>query len=92
MELEKQILAGERPTVPKEITRYLSIVCNKQSWKVEYNYTARQKALDSKGFCSIASSDDLGSEEVDQLYHLRDASEKQYDHEITAWLRHNQGA
>jgi hypothetical protein len=36
------------------------------------------KMLYKKGFESIASSADLGAEEVNRIYHLRDASEKQY--------------
>ena len=36
------------------------------------------KMLYKKGFESIASSADLGPEEVNRIYHLRDASEKQY--------------
>lgn len=76
--LQKRINAGERPTVPREMIPFLSVVENEDSWKIEYNYEAWQKAMDCKGFCSIASSADLNSEKVNQLYHLRDASEKQY--------------
>ena len=76
--MNESIINGEKPSVPRDVAPYLSVVKNGRSWKVEYNYDEWQKALDAKGFCSIASSDDFGSETVDQLYHLRDVSEKQY--------------
>ena len=77
-EMEEAILNHEKPSVPKELSRYLSARKNGRSWKVVYNYDNWQKALDEKGFCSIASSLDLGPEMVNRLYHLRDVSEKQY--------------
>lgn len=57
---------------------FLRVVQNGHDWEVEYDYKVYQKALDSKGFCSIASSKEYGAERVDLLYHLRDASEKQF--------------
>lgn len=77
-EMEEAILNHEKPSSPKELSRYLSVKKNGQSWKVVYNYDNWQKALDEKGFCSIASSLELGPEMVNRLYHLRDVSEKQY--------------
>lgn len=76
--MDEAILKHEKPSVPKELSSYLSVKKNGSSWKVEYQYEAWQKALDEKGFCSIASSDNLGPETADRLYHLRDVSEKQY--------------
>lgn len=77
-EMNTAILNQEKPSVPKELSAYLSVIKNGRSWKIEYKYDAWQKALDEKGFCSIASSDNFGPEAVDQLYHARDVSEKQY--------------
>lgn len=77
-QMKETALNGEKPSVPKELASYLSVVRSESSWKVEYKYDAWQKALDEKGFCSIASSSNFGPEAVDHLYHLRDVSEKQY--------------
>ena len=77
-QMNEAILNREKPSVPKDLAPYLSVTQNGRSWKVGYKYDAWQKALDEKGFCSIASSANLGPEVVDRLYHLRDVSEKQY--------------
>lgn len=69
---------GEMPSVPKDVAPYMAVVDNGGGWDIRYNYDAWQDALDAKGFCSIASSDNYGPEMVDRLYHLRDVSEKQY--------------
>lgn len=77
-QMKETILNGGKPSVPKDLSSYLSVKKNGRCWKVEYNYNAWQKALDEKGFCSIASSGNYGPETVNRLYHLRDISEKQY--------------
>lgn len=77
-EMAEAILNNEKPSVPKELSSYLSARKGEQSWEIVYHYDAWQKALDEKGFCSIASSLNLGPEMVNRLYHLRDVSEKQY--------------
>ena len=77
-EAEECILNCKKPSVPKELSPYLSIQNKGQGWEVIYHFDAWQNALDRKGFCSIASSLNLGAEQVDRLYHLRDISEKQY--------------
>ena len=77
-QMKESILNQEKPSVPKDLSPYLSVIKNGRSWKIEYKYDAWQRALDEKGFCSIASSVNLGPETVDRLYHLRDVSEKQY--------------
>lgn len=75
---QESILNRQKPTIHRELKPYLSIRKKGRSWEVVYDYEAWQNALDGKGFCSIASSLDLGPEKVDRLYHLRDVSEKQY--------------
>ena len=77
-EMDEAILNHEKPSVPKGLSPYLSVKKNGRSWKVVCHYDNWQKALDEKGFCSIASSMDLGPEMTNRLYHLRDVSEKQY--------------
>ena len=75
---EKAIRQGKKPSIPKDVSPYLQVVKNGASWEIKCLYDAWQKAVDGKGFSSIASSEDFGASEVDRLYHLRDASEKQY--------------
>lgn len=77
-DMKEAILNHEKPSVPKELSSYLSVKKSGQSWEVVYQYDSWQKALDEKGFCSIASSLNLGAEMANRLYHLRDVSEKQY--------------
>ena len=45
---------------------------------MSYKWGAWQKAVDSKGFFAIASSDEMSAEEIYRLYQLRDASETQF--------------
>lgn len=77
-QMKEAVLNGGKPSVPKELSFYLTVKEAGGSWEVEYNYNAWQTALDAKGYCSIASSENYGPETVDRLYHLRDISEKQY--------------
>ena len=76
--MRKAIAAGEKPAVPKGLGTYLELRKEGGSYAVKYKYGAWQKAVDEKGFCSIASSEDLDPARVHKLYHLRDASEKQF--------------
>lgn len=77
-EIQAQIQKGKKPVVPRSLAKYISLRQDDQTLSVEHDYTKWQKDIDLKGFCSIASSEDLGPEEVDRVYHLRDASETQY--------------
>lgn len=77
-EAQESILNQQKPSIPRELQSYLSVKKRGRSREVVYDYEAWQSALDGKGFCSIASSLDLGPEKADRLYHLRDVSEKQY--------------
>ena len=75
---EDAIRRGKKPSIPKGLSSYLQAVKDGSSWAIRYNHEAWQEAVDNKGFCSIASSEDFGPAETDRLYHLRDASETQY--------------
>ena len=81
-ETEKKALKtaseGKEPSIPQELKPYFSVTKEGKVYKVDCNYDAWQKAVDCKGFSSIASSLNLGAGEVNRLYHLRDASEKQF--------------
>ena len=72
------IAHGKMPSIPKELKAYLSIKPDGKSYKVTCNYGAWQKAVDCKGYYSIAASIDPGAGEIHRMYHLRDASEKQF--------------
>lgn len=76
--MQEQIDSGKKPSVPKDMSAYLSVKQSGDHWEVEYRYDAWQKAIDTKGFSSIASSENFGPSVVNRLYHLRDASEKQF--------------
>lgn len=65
-------------TIPKEVQKYLSIKEVKDEKTIVCNYKQWQQDIDEKGFYSIASSKQLGPEEVYRRYHLRDASETGY--------------
>ncbi len=45
---------------------------------IEFNRKEWQKDLESKGFSTLISSDDMTPEEADELYDVRDVSEKTY--------------
>ena len=64
--------------IPEDMKKYLSIIQGSNGYNLQYNFNVLQKNVDVKGYCSIASSADLPPEEVNRLYHLRDASETQY--------------
>ncbi|MBI9096253.1 MAG: transposase [Sphaerochaeta sp.] len=76
--LKAEIQKGKRPVVPQALAKYISLRQEGDTLSVEHDYAKWQKDVDLKGFCSIASSEDFGPEEVDRIYHLRDASESQY--------------
>lgn len=77
-EIKKAIASGEKPSVPKGLGSYIELKKEGSGYEVKYKYDAWQKAIDEKGFYSIASSEDLEASEVHNIYHLRDASETQY--------------
>lgn len=77
-EMKAEIQKGKRPVVPQALAKYLSLRQEGDTLSGEHDYARWQKDVDLKGFCSIASSEDFGPEEVDRIHHLRDALETQY--------------
>ncbi|NBK25690.1 MAG: transposase, partial [Spirochaetia bacterium] len=77
-EIQLAIQKKKKPVVPRSLAKYISLRGEGQTLSVVHDYSKWQKDVDLKGFCSIASSEDFGPEEVDRIYHLRDASETQY--------------
>lgn len=76
--MNEEIKQGKIPSVPNGVKSYLSIQKEGDSVQVICDYKRWQDDVDGKGFCAIASSEDLPAAEVDRIYHLRDASETQY--------------
>ena len=87
--IEKILMAGSvienklqqvntEPEIPAELKKILSIGNDENGKRVvQYNYDVWDSMLCTKGFSSIASSNEqLSSAEVDKIYHSRDVSEK----------------
>jgi len=77
-DIKDQINKGNKPAMPDGMGKYISIEEKEGNPLVYCNYDKWQKDVDAKGFCSIASSLELGAAETNRIYHLRDASETQY--------------
>ena len=77
-EIKKVIASGEKPSVPKGLGSYLEVKKEGSGYTLKYKYDTWQKAIDEKGFYSMASSENLEASKIHDIYHLRDASEKQY--------------
>ena len=76
--VRQSIAEGRKPVIPNGLSTYLKVQEEGGQYSVLYRFDAWQKAIDGKGFCSIASSKELEPAEIHRLYHLRDASEKQF--------------
>jgi hypothetical protein len=77
-EIRADIQRGKAPVVPPSLAKYITLNGEGHGITVEHDYGLWQKDMDLKGYSSIASSEDFGPQEVDRVYHLRDASETQY--------------
>lgn len=76
--LEKRLSEGKDAEVSGPLTRYLKVEEHDGEKEVVCDYDRWQADLDSKGFYTIATSQDVGAERANALYSLRDASETQY--------------
>ena len=68
----------EMPVIPEELKTYLELGQENGIHHVAMKGDRLNRAVAGKGFSSIASSKDLEPSEVNHIYHLRDASEKQF--------------
>jgi len=73
-EIQLEIQKGKKPVVPPSLAKYISLRQEDHTLSVVHDYGKWQKDVDLKGFCSIASSEDFGPEEVDRIFHLKEAS------------------
>ena len=78
VEMRAQAVQGKKPAVPKGLGAYLEVGKENGAYVVNFKNEAWQKAVDQKGFHTIACSEDLDPARVNELYRLRDASEKQF--------------
>ena len=77
--LQTKLSEGKKAQVPNDLKSYLRITKDEhEKDSVELIYETWDQKMESKGYFSIASSDDFGAEKTLQLYHLRDASETGY--------------
>ena len=76
--LEESAAKGKVSAVPESVRSYLKVKKEGEKVQVICDYDRWQKDVDGKGFCAMASSMDLHPNELDRVYHLRDASETQY--------------
>jgi len=77
-EAEKMFAEGRVPEIPEGLRKYISIEEKEGRHVVTLSSAELQKAVDSKGYGTIASSLPFPPAELNRLYHLRDTSEKQY--------------
>jgi len=78
-DVRRQVERGEvPPVVADEARKYLSVKEVDGKWVTERNVEAWQSDLDAKGYCSIASSEDMTADELYGTYYMRDACEKAY--------------
>ncbi len=77
---EREIANGSKISYPHGTKKYF-IEKKDESGRViavEYNRSAWQKDIESKGYATLISSDDMSAKDADKLYNVRDASEKTY--------------
>jgi len=77
-EAERMLAGGLVPEIPEGLRKYIGIQEAGGRRSVTLSSAELQKAVDSRGYGTIASSLPLAPAEVNRLYHLRDTSEKQY--------------
>ena len=76
--LKEKIKKNQEATIPSGMKNYIELIKENDQISVVVNYKILQDSIDLKGYCSIASSIELSTEETDKNYHLRDSSETQY--------------
>lgn len=76
--VERKITDGKDAEVAENLARYMHIEGHNGRRLVVCDYDRWQSDLDSKGFYTIATSQNVGAEMTNALYNLRDSSETQY--------------
>lgn len=78
--MEHAIENGEKPAVPKGMSAYLnpSQDAETKQWRIDVDTDHINRDLKCKGYSGIATSENITAAELNDCYHLRNASEKQY--------------
>lgn len=74
----KIISEGKQPVIPTKYEKYLKIVPSGDSYTVTVQEKRLQDAIFGKGYYALISSKSLTAKEINEIYDLRDTSEKQY--------------
>lgn len=81
-DISAQIAQGkeiDEIVVPTELKRYLSIYTDdKGEVQVTFDNKLCKRSISTKGYSTIASSENFSAEQISAIYDLRDASEKQF--------------
>lgn len=77
---KKKIDAGASYTIDKSVAEFIEVTKHRGRGKdtLSINEEKLQKAVNSKGFAALAISREMTAQETDDLYALRQYSEKQY--------------
>ena len=75
---EKEIQTGKQPKVPGKYKDFVSINANGGSWEIEVHEGVIQREIDGKGYHGLITSRAMSAKEANDIYDLRDCSEKQY--------------
>ena len=77
-ELDEAKKTGKKASIPDVVRKYFREKVNGSVGEFECDYDKWQSDINSKGYYAIASSESYSESEVNRIYHLRDAAEKQY--------------
>lgn len=78
-DIRRQIEKGEvPPVVPAGMGKYISVSMIDNQWVIKRDVQAWQADIDSKGYYTIASNQNMNAKEMHKTYYLRDSCEKVY--------------
>jgi hypothetical protein len=75
---EKEIQNGKEPKVPGKYKDLISINAKGESWEIVVHDGVIQNEIDGKGYHGLITSRAMSAKEANNIYDLRDCSEKQY--------------
>ena len=77
-EAEAEIRTGTFPRIPEKYKAYMRIKPNGDSLELEVLEDAIQSGIEGKGFYGLVTSRPMAAKDANDVYDLRDCSEKQY--------------
>lgn len=75
---EAQIQEGKKPTIPEKYRAFVRIHADGDSMELEVFDDMIQTEIEGKGFHALVTSREMSAREANDVYDLRDCSEKQY--------------